>query len=244
MSCFESLWGLLPSSMIDWPGKLSAVLFLCGCNFRCPYCHNPELVEAGGSSAGGEKMRWEDVEAFLRSRVGWIDGLTVTGGEPTLHGDLPRLCSRVREAGFPLKLDTNGSRPRMLRRLIEEGMLDYLAMDVKTSLEKYPMVVRRPVDVATILESIDVVLEGGIEHEFRCTVVPGLVDFKDLLSLARRLEGARSLVLQQFRPENTLDASYWDVRPYPEELLLRWAEELSALVPTRVRGVLSMQLQT
>ncbi|MBC7247745.1 MAG: anaerobic ribonucleoside-triphosphate reductase activating protein [Actinobacteria bacterium] len=243
MSCFDSLWGLLPSSMMDWPGKVSAVLFLGGCNFRCPYCHNPELVRADGSLAAGEGMRWEDVAAFLRSRVGWIDGLSVTGGEPTIHDDLPRLCSLAQEAGFPVKLDTNGTRPRMLRRLIEEGLLDFLAMDIKTSLEKYPMVARRPVDVATILESIDIVLESGIEHEFRCTVVPGLVDLSDLLSLARLIAGADRLVLQQFRPEHTLDASYREVRPYPEDLLLRWAEELAALVPTRVRGVLSMQLQ-
>jgi len=226
--------------MIDWPGKICAVLFLGGCNFRCPYCQNPELVEAGGGGEDGGRMEWEDVEAFLRSRSGWIDGLSVTGGEPTLHDDLPRLCSQAREAGFAVKLDTNGSRPHVLRRLFEAGLLDFLAMDLKTSLEKYSMVARRPVDVNRIRESVALVLESGIEHEFRCTVVPGLVDLSDLLSLARIIEGAASLVLQQFRAENTLDASYREVQPYPGELLVRWSEELSALVPTKVCGVLTM----
>lgn len=241
MSCFRNLRGLLPSSMIDWPGKICAVLFLGGCNFRCPYCHNPELVEACEGGEDGQGMEWEDVDLFLRSRSGWIDGLSITGGEPTLHDDLPRLCSLAREAGFPVKLDTNGTRPRMLRRLLEEGLLDFLAMDLKTSLDKYPMVARRPVDVACIRESIDLVLESGIEHEFRCTVVPGLVDLADLLSLARCIEGAGPLVLQQFRPENALDAAYRAVLPYPEEMLMRWSKELSSLVTTRVRGALAMQ---
>jgi len=223
--------------MLDWPGKLCSVLFLGGCNFRCPYCHNPELVEGGG---GEGALQWEDVAAFLEQRRGWIDGVSITGGEPTLHADLPLLCLRIRKMGFAVKLDTNGSRPRMLRLLLEKGLVDFVAMDLKTSLERYPSLVRRPVDTGSIVESVEAILSSGVEHEFRCTVVPGCVDLDDLQSLARLIEGSSGLVLQQFRPQNTLDPMFAEVRPYPDGVLRQWAEELSHTVPTRTRGLLGM----
>ena len=235
MSCFESLRGFLPSSMLDWPGKICTVVFLAGCNFRCPYCHNPELVEAG---EGAAELAWEDLAFYLRSRSGWVDGVSITGGEPTIHADLPLLCERLREMGMLVKVDTNGSRPRLLRGVLERGLADFVAMDLKTSLEKYPLVARRPVDPGWIEESIGVVMASGVEHEFRCTVVPGLVGLEDLASLAELVEGGRKLVLQQFHSENTLDPGYAGARGYPEEVLLEWAEKLSRRVPTQVRGLL------
>ena len=227
--------GLLPSSMLDWPGKICSVLFLVGCNFRCPYCHNPELLESG---SGGETISWEDLASYLGDRLGWIDGVSVTGGEPTIHGDLPELCAKLRETGMMVKVDTNGSRPKVLASLISEGLVDFVAMDLKTSLDRYPQVVRRPVDTRAIAEAIDTILAAGIEHEFRCTVVPGLVGFEDLESLARRAEGAKSLVLQQFNSENTLDPDYRGVKGYAEEVLLEWAERLSLYIPTKARGLI------
>lgn len=229
--------GVLPSSMIDWPGKICAVVFLAGCNFRCPYCHNPELVDGGGE---GESVAWEDLEAYLEDRAGWIDGVTITGGEPTIHAGLPSLCGKLKALGLEVKLDTNGSRPRMLSRLLKEGLVDYVAMDLKTSLERYPSLAGRPLDVLSIRESAEAIISWGGEHEFRCTVVPGWVGYEELLELARMVRGARRLVLQQFRPQHTLDPEYGKTEPYPDELLLHWSEEIYRLVPTRVRGLTAM----
>lgn len=238
MSCFDDLRGLLPASMLDWPGKLCSVLFLGGCNFRCPYCHNPELL---APAAPGELLDWEDIGDYLRGRKGWIDGVSVTGGEPTLHEDLPELLRRVRGLGMLVKLDTNGSRPRVLKRVIAEGLVDCVAMDVKTSLERYRLVAGGRVDAADIEESIEAVISSGLEHEFRCTVVPGLVELDDLKGLARRLRGAEVLVLNQFDSRITLDPDYRGRPGYPDELLARWAEELSRDVNTRVRGTRAMK---
>ncbi|MDI7252515.1 MAG: anaerobic ribonucleoside-triphosphate reductase activating protein [Actinomycetota bacterium] len=233
--------GVLPSSMIDWPGKICAVVFLAGCNFRCPYCHNPELVEEAG---GKEAVAWEDLAAYLEDRAGWIDGVCITGGEPTIHADLPALCRRLKALGLEVKLDTNGSRPRVLYRLLEEELVDCVAMDLKTSLDRYPALAGRPLDVQAISESAGIIVSWGGEHEFRCTVVPGWVGYAELEELARMVQGARRLVLQQFRPEHTLDPAYQAVEPYPDELLLRWSEELSVLVSTRVRGLNAMRMGT
>jgi pyruvate formate lyase activating enzyme len=234
MSCFENMRGLLPSSMLDWPGKICAVLFLGGCNFRCPYCHNPELL---GDTDPTEIIDWDDLAFFLRERAGWLDGVSVTGGEPTLHGDLPLLCEKLKELGMAVKIDSNGSHPRLLSGIFTEGLADFVAMDLKSSLQRYPQVVRRPVDPLRIGESIDAIIGSGIEHEFRCTVVPGLVGLEDLESLARRLEGAAVLILQQFRSDRTLEPSYAGARGYADEVLLDWADKLSRLLPTRVRGL-------
>ncbi len=237
MAAFRNIRGLLPASMLDWPGKISAVLFLGGCNFRCPYCHNPELVEAAWS---GECLEWEHVAGFLQERAGWIDGVCVTGGEPTIHRDLPELCSSIKALGMEVKVDTNGSRPRMLRYLLERDLVDFIAMDFKTSPEKYPALVGRPISMNAVLETVDMIITWGGQHEFRCTVVPGWVDYGDLEVISHRLHGASSLVLQQFRPEHTLDPVMRGVEPYPDALLMEWSEKLSGILPVKVRGLMAV----
>jgi len=223
-----------PSSMLDWPGKICSVLFLSGCNFRCPYCHNPELIEAGEAA---DNIAWDDLARYLNERKGWIDGVSITGGEPTIHADLPRLCESLRDLGMAVKLDTNGSRPRLLAEMLSRGLVDFVAMDLKTSIERYAEVTRRPVDPSCIGDSIDAIIGSGVEHEFRCTVVPGLVGLEDLESLAERIAGARKFVLQQFRSETTLDPAYAGAVGYPEETMMKWAEALSRQVSTQVRGL-------
>ncbi len=234
MSCFTHMGGLLPSSMIDWPGKLCAVLFLRGCNFRCPYCHNAELLEAGEDA---DNLTWEELASFLKERAGWLDGVSITGGEPTVHDDLPALCTRLRDMGMAVKVDSNGSRPHLLAELISLGLVDFVAMDFKTSLDKYWQVARTAVDPRRIAESIATLKGSGIEHEFRCTVVPGLVGLEELEAMAAQLAGANAFILQHFRSGATLDPSYRDKRGYSDETLLEWAERLSRLVPTQVRGL-------
>lgn len=237
MSAFANLAGMLPASMLDWPGELCAVLFLKGCNFRCPYCHNPELVQVERTEEG---LDWSEISTYLSERRGWLDGVSITGGEPTLHADLADLCAAIKEAGLKVKLDTNGSRPRFLRELLEEGTIDFLAMDVKSSPGSYHRAAGRPVDTAKIKESIETVITSGLEHEFRCTVVPGLVGLEDLEVIAGMLKGARRLVLQQFRSEKTLDPAYADVEAYGDETLLEWSERLTGIVPTVVRGLVGV----
>jgi pyruvate formate lyase activating enzyme len=229
-----SIKGFLPTSLLDWPGRICAVLFLAGCNFRCPFCHNVGLVREADGFPG---VDWGLISAHLEARRGWIDGVCITGGEPTLHAQLPRLAEEIRSLGLLVKLDTNGSRPEVLRLLAGEGRVDHFSMDVKTSLGKYPLATRSRVSVEAILRSIDIIKGSGIEHEFRCTVVPGLVDLADLRQMAQRLMGAEVLTLQQFRAAETLDPSFGSLKPYPDETLLQWAEQLSPFLPTRVRGI-------
>lgn len=228
-----SIKGFLPTSLLDWPGKVCSVLFLQGCNFRCPYCHNPSLVGDAGEESG---IEWEDFTGYLETKKGWIDGVVVTGGEPTIHSWLPSLVRETDGMGFPVKLDTNGSRPKMLKQLVEQGGVESISMDVKTSLGKYPLVARTRVSVESILRSIDIIKGSGIGHEFRCTVVPGLVDFADLRQIAQRLIGADLFTLQQFRPDNTLDSSLSTLKPYHDEILHGWADRLSSIITVKVKG--------
>jgi pyruvate formate lyase activating enzyme len=237
MTFLDSASGFLPNSMLDWPGKVCTVLFLNGCNFRCPYCHNPDLVNGARIP---NQVSWNRLAFFLTQRKGWIDGVSISGGEPTLHAELPELCRKIKSIGMLVKIDTNGSRPRMLREMLARGLIDHISMDIKTSLPKYPEVVRRPVDMDSIVESMKIILKCGIEHEFRCTVVPGLVKYKDLESIARMLEGAEAFVLQQFRHEKTLEPSFQDIKPYPDDLLSHWAERLSSITNTHTRGLTAM----
>jgi len=157
-----------------------------------------------------------------------------------LNSELPELCRKIKDIDMLVKVDTNGSRPRAIKELLKGGLVDHISMDIKTSLAKYPEVVLRPVDMDSIVESIETIMACGIEHEFRCTVVPGLVKYRDLESIASMLEGAEALVLQQFRPEKTLDPDYQALKPYPDELIIEWAEKLNAVLPTRPRGLSAM----
>jgi pyruvate formate lyase activating enzyme len=237
MSYLSNLRGFLPTSMLDWPGKICAVIFIGGCNFRCPYCHNPELVEEGDKA---DMLTWEDIRYYLQQRVGWIDGVSITGGEPTLQSDLHLLCERIKSLGMMVKLDSNGSRPRKLQELLARGQVDFVAMDVKTSPGNYSRAAGRQLDANIVGESIEAILDSGIEHEFRCTVVPGLVNLADLEWIARRVAGSRGLVLQQFNSGKTLDPAYNDKKGFAEEMLLEWADTLSRWVPTTVRGLVGV----
>ncbi len=228
-----SIKGFLPTSLLDWPGRICSVLFLQGCNFRCPYCHNPSLV---GEAEGESGLDWKDVASYLESKKGWVDGVVITGGEPTIQSWLPSLITETVSMGFPVKLDTNGSRPDVLKKLVGEGGVEFFSMDVKTSLGKYPLVTRTRVSVESILRSIDIIKGSNIGHEFRCTVVPGLVDFTDLRQIAQRLIGADLFTLQQFRPEDTLEPALTGLKPYPDDILHGWADRLSAIVPVKVKG--------
>lgn len=198
----------------DFPGHISATVFTGGCNFRCPYCHNTELV------LRPELLDTYPQEAFLGfldSRKSWLEAVCVSGGEPLLHRDIDSLFRLLRERGLRTKLDTNGSFPERLLALLENDLLDFVAMDVKAPLDKYAEVTQTSVDTKRIQASIDIILASDVEHVFRTTVVPGLISPTELRAVCQLLEGARSYALQPFSPENTLDASFQKLDPLSRE---------------------------
>lgn len=214
--------GLQENSLIDWDGKICSIIFTSGCNFRCPFCHNPELVVPPPEEEGGGDRLGEILEKLGRFSD-WLDGVVVTGGEPTLQADLGDALERIQRAGFAVKLDSNGSRPEVLREMIGRGLVNYLAMDIKTALEddRYQRVCGLPVDTKVIKESIALIRASGVDYEFRTTVVPGLVGPEDVESICREIEGASRYVLQQFEGGHCLDPDYNEVEPSPSGI---WRE--------------------
>ena len=199
--------GLQKSSLIDYPGKVSCVLFLSGCNFDCPYCHNPEL--ARGCPARGDGVREPEIFKFLEKRKGLLDGVVISGGEPTLQEGIFALCKRIREMGYPVKLDTNGSRPGVIRRLLGEGLIDYIAMDIKTEPEKYPAFIEQGFNPRRLLESIRAIMSSGVAYEFRTTCVKPLVDGQVVEHIARLIRGAMRYALQAFHEREILHPEFF-----------------------------------
>lgn len=196
------LGGLQKISLVDYPGKTCAILFTRGCNYRCPYCHNPELV---WPEQYAPEIPLEGVLDFLQQRRGLLEAVTITGGEPTLHVDLPALARSIKEMGFALKLDSNGSRPDMLRELIGAGLVDYVAMDVKAPLRKYARVCGAGISVEPIRESVALLLQGRVDYEFRTTVDRALLDEQDLLEIGEMIRGAGKYYLQKLNDFNAKD---------------------------------------
>jgi pyruvate formate lyase activating enzyme len=206
--------GLQKISLIDYPGRISAIVFTQGCNFRCPYCHNPELVDP---AQYGPILSEEEVISFLEKRRGKLDAVTVTGGEPTLQPDLDRFLQEIKGMGYLTKIDTNGSNPDVLERLIRGRLVDYLAMDVKGPLKKYERIANVKVKTAKIRKSIELITASGIEHEFRTTVVRSQLDNEDLIATAELLKKGL-YVLQSFVPAKSLDHEFLTEISYsPEE---------------------------
>ncbi len=204
--------GLQKLTLIDYPGKVAATVFLVGCNFRCPYCHNPELVSPELVERQSQ-IKESDFFKFLDERIGFLDGVCITGGEPTIHSDLPKFIQNIKKRGFLVKLDTNGSNSEMLEDLIKDDLVDFIAMDIKTSILKYNKV-RAKNKISQVQKSINIIKNSGKDYEFRITVVPGIVDEKDIEEIGKWLKGAKKIVLQQFRPKKTLNSSFKNIKPY------------------------------
>jgi len=210
--------GLQKVSLIDYPGKVSCVVFLSGCNFDCPYCHNRDLVRCGAPIALLDKT---EVYGFLQKRREILDGVVISGGEPTLQKDLFSLCDKIKQFGYPIKLDTNGSRPEVIERLIHEGFVDYIAMDIKTDPFHYSPYIVRDYDPSDILSSIQVIMESGILYEFRTTCVRPIVCEAAIERIAETIKDARRYALQRFRNRGVLHPEFFDetVASYTEEEL-------------------------
>ncbi len=203
--------GIEKFSSRDFPGHISSTVFLGGCSFRCPYCHNSELV------LRPETIQTMPVDIFLSyldGRKGWLEAVCLTGGEPLLHEDVEDLVRVVRERGLLVKLDTNGSFPERLEGLLAAGLLDWVAMDVKAPLERYREVTRVNVDVESIVRSADILRNSGVRHTFRTTVVPGFVGKEDVVKIGEWLNGAANYLIQQFVPQTTIDPVFLEVKPF------------------------------
>lgn len=195
--------GIEKCTFIDYPGFISAVLFTVGCNFRCPYCHNPELVEETV-----EEITIDNIWSFLKSRQGILDGVTITGGEPTLHDDLPCFIKKIKDLGFLVKLDTNGTNPDMLHELYMASLLDYVAMDIKAPFSTYEQTVSRPIDVSKLISSVNYIMNSGISYEFRTTAIKSLLSIDDFHEIGNSIKGASVYYLQKFIPTKLLNPAF------------------------------------
>lgn len=232
---FILIKGFQRVSLIDYPGKLCSIVFVGSCNFRCPYCYNTELVE---SPEKLETIPEEEIINFMKKREGLLDGVCITGGEPTIYSDLPEFAKKIKDIGFLVKVDTNGSNPKILKELIEKKLVDYIAMDIKAPLEKYKEVAKKEVDLKKIQESINLIRNSGIEYEFRTTVLKKFFKRKDALAIGKWLKGSKNYCIQQFRPGKTLDKKIENEKPYAPEKLLRFAEILKPFFDSvEVRGI-------
>ena len=218
--------GLHKLSLIDYPGKLSAVIFTRGCNFRCPYCHNPELIE----SNGGDFIEEDKILSFLDERKGKLDGVVVTGGEPTLQSEIVEFLERIKRLGFLVKLDTNGSYPERIKELIDRKLLDYIAMDIKAPLYKYSRTTLTSIDTERIVESIHLIMNSGIDYEFRTTVVRSLLSRDDFPKIGEMIKSAKLFVLQEFRPTKTLEPDFLKETSYTKRELEEISISLKELV--------------
>lgn len=198
--------GFQKTTFSDFPGKVASIVFTHGCNFRCPYCHNPDLV----TGTQRERIEEEEVLTYLERRRGRITGLVVTGGEPTIHRGLQDFLAKVRALDVSVKIDTNGSRPAVLERLLSENLVDYVAMDVKAPLQKYDTVAGDTVDTTLVAESIRLIVTSGVDHEFRTTALKTFHSVDDIDEIGHLIHGCQRYVLQPFSPRQTLDLSLTD----------------------------------
>lgn len=206
------LGGLQKNSLIDYPGKVSSVLFLSGCNFDCPYCHNPALAK--GSPLLSPPVDEETVYDFLESRRSFLDGVVISGGEPTLHKGLVTLCEKIKQMGYPVKLDTNGSRPQVIKTLADEGLVDYISMDVKTDPFRYSPLTKEDYTPERILSSIKIIMESNLPHEFKTTCIKPLVDASVIKTISQLIEGSDLYALQRFQRTEVLHPEFFEKNEY------------------------------
>ncbi len=189
-----NIQGLQKTTLLDYPDKVACMIFTGGCNFRCPYCHNSELINVSGESMVDK----DELFRFLNKRKGLLDGVVITGGEPLIHNDIDSFIADIKSLGYLVKLDTNGSFPERLKSLIDNNLVDYVAMDVKNCRESYAKTVGVDVDISKIEKSVEILKEGRVEYEFRTTLVNELHNEQDINSIGEWLCGAEKLYLQSF----------------------------------------------
>jgi len=221
--------GFQKTSLIDYPKKIASVLFTPGCNLRCPFCHNWRIVV----DPKPPFLQEEAAVKLLESRKKYVNAVVVTGGEPTMHKETPKFLRKLKERGFMVKLDTNGFYPQVLEECLP--YVDYVALDVKTSLEKYGLLGAR--DTAGLLQTIEILKTGKVAYEFRTTVVPELVEAEDIICIGELIKGARTHAFQQFVPEDILDKKFESLKPYTPEKIAEFAEKMKEYVESVILRV-------
>ena len=225
--------GLQKMTLLDYPGRVACTVFFGGCDMRCPFCHNAELLDGTAPPVMDE----EELLLFLKKRKGLLDGVAITGGEPLLQKDLPELAARIRELGYPVKLDTNGTHPDRLERMIREDLVQYIAMDIKNSPERYAETAGlKEMDLTPVRESAALLLNGTADYEFRTTAVAELHDDESFEQIGQWIRGARRYYLQRFTDRETVP--FEGLHAPKKEQMQRWAEIVRPHVPhVMLRGV-------
>jgi pyruvate formate lyase activating enzyme len=219
----------IETSLIDWDGKISSCIFLPYCNLKCCFCQNHPLVV---NPERLETIPFERVMEYLLKYKEWMDGVVISGGEPTIHNQLPQFIEKFKFIGFKVKLDTNGTNPKMLKKLINDNLVEYISMDIKAPLPKYSRVTSTEVDTNLIKKSIQIVGSSGKDYEFRTTLVPILLTKNDIREIAKMIEGAKRYVLQKFVPQNAKDPTLRTLKPFGRQEV----EEMITLAKEYVKG--------
>ena len=227
------IYGLQKMTLLDYPGHVACTVFLGGCDFRCPYCHNISLADGSAPAL----MEEEELLSFLQKRHGLLEGVAVTGGEPCLHRGLPDLLRKIKDQGFLVKLDTNGNHPALLAQVLEEGLADYVAMDIKNSPEKYALTAGLPeFDISKVSQSISLLMSGKAEYEFRTTVVDELHSEEDFTAIGQMIKGAGQYFLQPFVDRDSVP--FAGLHAPDKEKLTRFAERVRPFVKSvMIRGM-------
>ena len=226
--------GLQKTTLLDFPGKVASTIFTGGCNFKCPYCHNSELVIPPPDVI---KYSEEEIFEHLYKKKKILDGVCITGGEPTLHKDLPEFIKKIKDLGLLVKLDSNGTNPKMLEYLIDNNLVDYIAMDIKNSKEKYNEIACMPqFDIAPIEKSVSLLLKNKVDYEFRTTIMKECHDSTDILSMGKWLTGAKAYYLQSYKESPQVINPIFS--PHSVETLNSFVELLKPFIPnTNLRGI-------
>jgi pyruvate formate lyase activating enzyme len=228
--------GFIGISLVDWDGKSSSVIFLPGCNLRCPFCQNAKLVLQPTQLP---TVPLDKIWNYLQKNTSWIDGVVITGGEPTVHEDLPMICQEIKKIGFPVKLDTNGTDPAMIGNLVSKDLVDYVAMDLKAPLTEEKYARAAGANMASLLpkieQSVQILLEGKVDYEFRTTLVPTIHKPADIESICDRIKGCRKYALQNFRADfDTIDPSLRKLNAFLNEEVNTFLEAARKIVPSTI----------
>lgn len=225
--------GLQKMTLLDFPGRVACTVFFGGCDMRCPFCHNAELLDGTAPAI----MDDEELLAFLKKRQGLLDGVAFTGGEPLLQKDLPELTAKIRDLGYPVKLDTNGMHPERLELMMKKGLVQYVAMDIKNGPERYAETAGLPeIDLAPVRESVSLLMNGETDYEFRTTVVAELHDDRSFEQIGQWIKGARHYYLQKFTDRDTVP--FEGLHAPTDEQMRKWAEKLRPDIPAvELRGL-------
>ncbi|MFH1014078.1 MAG: anaerobic ribonucleoside-triphosphate reductase activating protein [Thermoplasmatota archaeon] len=226
--------GLQKTSLLDYPGEISAIIWTIGCNLRCPFCYNVDVVKQTVTP-----LSENDVLSYLEKRRNVIDALVISGGEPLLQEDIVSFCEKVKGLGYLIKIDTNGTFPEKLKELVDKDLVDYIAMDVKAPKNKYNMLAGTKVDIKKIQKSIDIIRNSGVDYEFKTTFVPGLLVKEDIVQIGMWLDGSEKFFLQQFKNNTaTISSDLENVTSYSKDDLLDALEEVKHFFKQcSVRGI-------